>query len=149
MLKVYLAAAFSRKDEICEIAEQLEGLGIEITSRWLKEPAADPRQEDRAAFMAERAKIDLEDIDRADMLVRFSDDLSAPTVPSHLATGSRMGETLWALAHEKIVIVVGGHQCVFDYLSGVVHVQDVDQLKRVLARTSEIYHRLVRNVEEK
>jgi hypothetical protein len=74
----------------------------------------------------------LDDIDRADVLVRFSDDLSSPTVPSHLATGSRMGETLWALAHNKTVIVVGGYQCVFDYLPQVVHVKNVDVLKYTL-----------------
>jgi hypothetical protein len=43
-----------------------------------------------------------------------------------------MGETLWALAHNKTVIVVGGYQCVFDYLPQVVHVKNVDVLKYTL-----------------
>lgn len=131
-MKVYLAAAFCRKDEILGIAEELRSLGIEVTSRWLVEQKDIPTDRSRATFLAGRAQIDLDDIDRADVLVRFSDDLSSPTVPSHLATGSRMGETLWALAHNKTVIVVGGYQCVFDYLPQVVHVKNVDVLKYTL-----------------
>jgi len=131
-MKVYLAAAFCRKDEILGIAEELRSLGIEVTSRWLVEQKDIPTDRSKATFLAERAQIDLDDIDRADVLVRFSDDLSTPTVPSHLATGSRMGETLWALAHNKTVIVVGGYQCVFDYLPQVVHVKNVDVLKYTL-----------------
>jgi hypothetical protein len=131
-MKVYLAAAFYRRDEILGIAEELRNLGIEVTSRWLVEQKDIPTDRSRATFLAGRAQIDLDDIDRADVLVRFSDDLSTPTVPSHLATGSRMGETLWALAHNKTVIVVGGYQCVFDYLPQVVHVKNVDVLKYTL-----------------
>jgi hypothetical protein len=131
-MKVYLAAAFCRKEEILEVAHQLEELGITVTSRWLTEQKDVPTDTSKSAFLAERAQIDLDDIDRADVLVRFSDDLSSPTVPSHLATGSRMGETLWALAHDKTVIVVGGHQCVFDYLPRIMHVSGVSKLKRLL-----------------
>jgi len=134
MLKVYLAAAFYRKEEILQVARQLEELGITVTSRWLTEQKDVPTDVSRAKFLAERAQIDLDDIDRADILVRFTDDLSSPTVPSHLATGSRMGEMLWALAHRKQIFVVGGHQCVFDYLPEIFHVDDVGHLKYHLER---------------
>lgn len=127
-MKVYLAAAFCRKEEILGVAKQLEEIGITVTSRWLTEQKDVPTDVSKAEFLAQRAQIDLDDIDCADILVRFSDDLSTPTVPSHLATGSRMGETCWALAHNKMVVVVGGHQCVFDYLPQVYHVRDLEEL---------------------
>jgi hypothetical protein len=131
-MKVYIAAAFCRKSEMAQVANELADLGVEVTSRWLVEQEFDPTRRDKAEFLATRAQIDLDDIDRSDILVRFSDDLSSPTVPSHLATGSRMGETLWALAHNKTVIIVGGYQCVFDYLPQVVHVKNADVLKYTL-----------------
>jgi hypothetical protein len=137
-MKVYLAAAFCRKEEILQVAKQLEELGIVITSRWLTEQNEVPTDTTKAAFLAERAQIDLDDIDRADVLVRFTDDLSSPTVPSHLATGSRMGETMWALGHHKPVVIVGGHQCVFDYLPRVSHVQDVDRMTVFLLGLREL-----------
>lgn len=137
MLKVYLAAAFCRKDEILQVARQLEELGITVTSRWLTEQKDVPTDVSRSVFLAERAQIDLDDIDRADVLVRFSDDLSSPTVPSHLATGSRMGEMMHARANHKTIIVVGGHQCVFDYLPDVYHVRTVDDLRWCLETACE------------
>jgi hypothetical protein len=131
-MKVYLAAAFCRKEEILEVAHQLEELGITVTSRWLTEQKDVPTDTSKSAFLAERAQIDLDDIDRADVLVRFSDDLSSPTVPSHLATGSRMGETLYARCRHKDIIIVGGHQCVFDYLPDIYHVKNVEEMKSFL-----------------
>ena len=141
-MKVYLAAAFSRKNEILQVAHQLEEIGVRVTSRWLTEQHAAPTDTSKSVFLAERAQIDLDDIDCADVLVRFSDDLSAPTVPSHLATGSRMGEMMHARANHKTIIVVGGHQCVFDYLPDVVHRRDVEELKSYLIASKTLYRSL-------
>ena len=120
-MKVYLAAAFSRKDEIKQVAEELRERGITITSRWLDEPTYPAYDINHAEFLRQRAQIDLADINEADILIRFSDDLSFSLIPSHLATGSRMGEMMWALAHGKKVYVVGGHQCIFDWLPEITH----------------------------
>jgi hypothetical protein len=132
-ISVYLAAAFSRQAEILQIAEELRTRGITVTSRWLTEQKERPVESKKVEYMAQRAQEDLDDIDSADILVRFSDDLSQPTVPSHLATGSRMGEMLWAMAKIKPVIVVGGYQCVFDYLPRVSHVETVEGLIVILS----------------
>jgi len=128
-MKVYLAAAWGRRLEIAQVAEQLRALGIEITSRWLTEET--DMSSDRAQFLAERAEIDLADVDAADALVRFTDTL-APTVDGRLISGARMVEFGYAKARGKILYVVGGHQNVFDYLPGVVHVDDVNELCCVL-----------------
>ena len=78
------------------------------------------------------ALTDLEDVRAADILVRFSDDLTPITVPSYLATGARMGETMYAYALGKPVISVGGHQNVFDFLPSFTHVKDADALVQYL-----------------
>ena len=130
-MKVYLAAAWSRKNEIKKIADELIELGIDIQARWLNEPNGGKHAS--SAFLQSRAEIDLDDVDACDVLVRFSDDLSAPTVSSHLATGSRMFEMGLAYHNGATIIVVGGHQCVFDYLEDIVHLPDVDALKMYLS----------------
>jgi hypothetical protein len=130
--RIYLAAAWARKEEIRNIANELIGQGEDVHSRWLYEPTYSPQVTDRANFMRERAEIDVEDVRNADILVRFSDNLNSETVPSGLATGARMFETGLAYSLGKTIIVVGGYQCVFDYLRTVIHVKDVAELKTFL-----------------
>jgi len=62
-MKVYLAAAFSRQEEIAQIAVRLASQRLEITSRWLQV------KKERL----ENAFMDVEDVRRADVLVRFTD----------------------------------------------------------------------------
>jgi hypothetical protein len=133
-LKIYLAAAWSRRDEIAGVARQLEQIpGIEITSRWLHEPTVLGHKIVRGnTFRRRRAQEDVADVRKAEMLVRFSDDLSGPTVPATLATGSRMFEMGLAYAEGKKVVVVGGTQPIFDYLPRIVHLRHVDELKSYL-----------------
>jgi hypothetical protein len=135
-MRIYLAAAFSRKEEIRKIAEELVALGINVQARWLYEPEcpAKPAETDRFVFMCERAEIDEEDVLAADVLVRFSDDLNTPSemVEARLATGARMVEMGMARVNGAKLIVVGGHQCVFDYWREVTHINDVTELKTYL-----------------
>ena len=132
MLKVYLAASFSRQAEMRLIAADLTCFDIEITSRWLFEEQGLKHGNARRKHMMRCAFTDLEDVRAADLLVRFSDDLSPAMVPSHLATGARMGETLYAYALGKPVIIVGGHQNVFDFLPSFVHLKDTKELMQYL-----------------
>ena len=127
-LKVYLAASFSRQAEMRLVAARLVDVGVEITSRWLFENQGMKHGNARRKFMMRCALTDLEDIRAGDVFVRFSDDLTSPLVPSHLATGARMGETMYAYALGRPVIIVGGHQNVFDFLSSFTHVKDTDAL---------------------
>ena len=131
-MRLYLAASYSRKEEIRKIADELIAMGFKVRARWLYEPDAQLSPSTRYEFLRSRAEIDVEDVMACEVLVRFSDDLSAPTVPSHLATGSRMFEMGLAWANSKPVVVVGGNQCVFDYLNSITHVKDVGELKTFL-----------------
>lgn len=128
-MKVYLAGAWSRQAELCGYAHRLKDLGVEVTSRWLGEiPPVDGTNFNK--FLRETALIDVEDVLRADALVRFSDaeEMAFPLVKSKLASGARMFEMGLAWNNGKPVIVVGGHQNVFDFLPNIIHLPDVESL---------------------
>lgn len=131
-MKIYLAASWSRKQEIANVADELKKEGYQITSRWLRsEKLYTGRNLEK--FLRQRAKIDVIDVKKADVLVRFSDDLSKKFVPSNLATGARMFETGLAYSLGKMIIIVGGHQPIFDYLPEIMHVRHVSELKICLS----------------
>lgn len=133
-MRLYLAAAWSRKNEIKSIADELNKLaiGLHVGSRWLEEPDSIYGGDDVLSFRRERARIDIQDVKAADVLIRFTDDLTSEFVPSSLATGARMFEMGYAYAFGKEIIVVGGIQPIFDYLPGIVHVKNVSELKLYL-----------------
>lgn len=122
-----MAAAYSRKAEIKAVADELMSLGVDVQARWLHEPngghGAGPE------FLRERAEIDEEDVMCADIFVRFTDNLDKLYVRSDLATGSRMVEMGMARANGAEIVVVGGHQCVFDYWEEVIHLATIEELK--------------------
>lgn len=130
-MRVYLGASFSRQSEMRAIAERLKLSGVEVTSRWLEETP--PPNHNREKFFRECAFLDVEDVKRANMLVRFADDLRGSIVPANLATGARMFETGLAWSLGIPIVVVGGYQNVFDYLPSIIHLKDVDALIRYLS----------------
>lgn len=148
-MNIYLAAAWSKREEMQKLATDLEKTipGLIVNSRWIKEarsnnrwsPATNARMNCEPKNMEKavrrlRAEQDREDVEAADILIRFTDDLSKKMVPSYLATGSRMWEMGYAMRGHQPVIIVGGIQNFFDYLPEVQHVKNVDALKRTLRR---------------
>ncbi len=129
-MKVYLAASFSRQYEMRTVAARLQG--VQITSRWLFENQGMKHGNSRRKFMMRCAITDLQDVQACDILVRFADDLSTITIPSHLGTGARHFEMGYAYALGKQIIVVGDHQNVFDFLGNVTHLKDTDALVQYL-----------------
>ncbi len=136
-MKVYLAAAWSRRAEIEEVAVRIRSLGVEVTSQWLTEEKA---QQTGAMekFLRDRAYLDLNDVARADALVRFTDsealDKTGDSFSVNLLSGARMVEFGYAKALGKTLYVVGGKQNVFDRLGDVIHLKDVDELCHVLSQ---------------
>lgn len=132
-MKIYLAAAWARRDEMKKVAVDLERTipNLIVNSRWLKE---EPHVPYTKAFRRQRAQEDVQDVRRADVLVRFTDDLSGSTVPSRLATGARMFEMGLAYERKIPIIVVGGIQPIFDHLPEVRHVKSIVSLKRLLRK---------------
>lgn len=135
-MKVYLAAAWARRAEIEEVAVRLRKLGVEVTSNWLAEEKAQQTGA-KEKFLRDRAYLDLNDVARADAIVRFSDPEffdAAENAPRALVSGARFVEFGYAKALGKTLYVVGGKQNVFDRLDGIVHLKDVDELCQVLSQ---------------
>ena len=128
MKSVYLAAAFHRQAEMREFAKEIEALGVRVTARWLTEDPSPTDPIEREKFLEKTAIMDMDDIEQADVLIRFSDDLSHPFVPSDWCTSSRMEESGMATAWGKQVVVVGGKQSLFDRLLNRVHIQTKEGL---------------------
>jgi hypothetical protein len=127
MKSVYLAARYSRRDELRKYASRLREAGIIVTSRWLREsgPLNTKLGDDTPAFYRRTAIIDLEDIDKADTIVFFSED---PLVGT--PRGGRHVEYGYALGTGKRLVVLGGEENIFHYLDGtagrpnVIHYPD-------------------------
>lgn len=130
-MKVYLAASFSRQEEMKDVARRIPY--VTIVSRWLHENQEMKQGNCRKKYMRDCAFTDLNDVKNADLVVRFTDNLSQETIPSHLGTGARHFEVGYAFALGKPVIVVGGHQNVFDFLPNVAHLPDTEALIRYLS----------------
>lgn len=134
-MKVYLAGAYKRRAEIKEVAEKLRAIGVEVTSKWLEREDTDPSHQN----MRYQAYRDILDILAADIVVRFTDvrdstlrDPACQFVAAGLISGARHFEMGLAFYANKRLVVVGGHQNVFDYLDEVTHVADVEELKEKL-----------------
>jgi len=127
-MKIYLAARFDRKDEMKKLSLIILSLGIGVTSRWLDEEPSPSSEGAKERFLMDTAQMDADDVFAADILVRFSDDLSTPTIPSGWCTASRMEDTGMAHAWGKRIVIVGGKQSLFDRFSNRIHVQDVTEL---------------------
>jgi len=140
-LNIYIAAAWSRREEMKRLAIELEQAipGLIVNARWIKIDPTDQTFWQRTDRENTRLAIeDRDDATAADVLVRFTDDLTAKMVPSKLATGSRMVEMGMALQAHIPVIVVGGKQNLFDCLPEVRHVKNVMSLRRLLRRISAV-----------
>lgn len=121
MTKIYLAARYSRNEEMRGVRDVLSALGFEVTSRWIdlhpdvvgdfsSSFGAAPLNEDPARC-APLGQHDLDDIDRADWVVSLTCGTGGK--------GGRHAEFGYALAKEKRLFVVGPREHVFHTLPQV------------------------------
>jgi DNA-binding GntR family transcriptional regulator len=76
-VKIYLAARYSRRDELSGIATQLRQKGHVVTSRWLETEFIDQPDQRAAAppeYRQKYAIIDLEDVAAADNQPRTGEE---------------------------------------------------------------------------
>lgn len=121
-MRVYLAARYSRKNEIKSLIPVFGAHGISVGSRWLHETSPpDVKLSDVSPeFLRDTAEVDLEDIETCDTLVFFAED---PLIGT--PRGGRHVEFGFALGKGKRIAVIGGPENVFHYLPGVVHYADL------------------------
>lgn len=112
-MKLYLAARYSRKDEMKAYAGMLRRGGYIVTSRWLDDPGEEWTDKECPVWK-ERAIIDLEDVEEADVVVSFTHPRDTMT-----SGGGRHVEFGYGYALGKIMIIIGEKENVFHHLPGV------------------------------
>ena len=122
-LKIYLAARFSRHEELNRYASELRDAGHEVTARWLSRESQ--ANENTVAVqncngevpLAGRplAQEDFEDIKRADVVISITEQ---PRV-QHTTRGGRHVELGLALGWGKQLIIIGPRENVFHTLPQV------------------------------
>ncbi len=112
-MKIYLAAQFARRDELRHYAAAIKNAGHECTSGWLDQdtPLDGKLTNHTPTDNTEFAHRDLEDIDRADVLLFFSEDptVGVPRAARHVEFG-------YAMKAGKLLAVVGPRENVFHWL---------------------------------
>lgn len=141
-MKIYLAAQYSRRLELCGYHEQLVAMGHAVTSRWLDGmphgveatiEGGDVSQE-AAEFRAGAAYRDIADIQKAECLINFAEppESNASRGGRHVEMGFVLGlNTSYKLPHTRI-IVVGHRENLFHWLPAVEFYEDWGQALEAL-----------------
>jgi hypothetical protein len=112
--KIYIASMWGRMEEMNEHAAVFRKAGYEVTAQWLDCFGKNAAYEIDAVGMERAALMDLEDIDRADVLIHYTSAKASMN-----RGGGRHFEMGYAYRSYKWVIVVGEREQVFCYLPGV------------------------------
>lgn len=129
-MKFYLAARFSRNEEMREVRSVLETFGHDVTARWIdrdqrtfddgRDGGAIENIADWDMNNAEQTAIeDLEDLAKADAVLNFTEGLTKPHRKDRPAKGGRHVEFGIGLALNKLMFRIGPHENVFHCLPNV------------------------------
>ena len=130
-MKIYLAARYSRREELVGYRTQLEAMGHSVTSRWLNgahqisnegqpigddgEALVESGQCIRAAALRQEFAIeDVADVMAADLVVSFTEPPR-----SNASRGGRHVEFGIALAQRSALAVIGYRENLFHWLPNV------------------------------
>lgn len=150
-MKVYLAARYSRHEEMQKYASLLEAIGVQVTSRWINgshqlmangEPLGREREamfeSDEPSMRAQRAEFaqhDLNDVLAADVVISFTDQPRKPST----SRGGRHVEFGVALASGKRCMVVGYRENVFHNLPQVEFYENFNAVLNQIARERDTW----------
>lgn len=151
-MRFYLAARYSRREELLGVRDVIHALGSRVTSRWLdgNHQLADDGtpigndgealvergsvdEDSRAAMLRTKfATDDFEDVRWADTVVAFTEE---PRTTN--GRGGRHVELGLALAWNKRVIIVGPRENVFCWMPQVEHFKDWRQAAPLVTRLAQ------------
>ena len=154
-MKIYLAARYSRREELCVYRNELRALGYDVLARWLDgehqlandgtpigehgealvegvlrsgEVISEREQTQRAAALRQRfAQDDWEDVTAAELVINFTEPPR-----SKANRGGRHVEFGIALARGARVIVVGFRENIFHWLPRVEFCRSWEEVKALL-----------------
>ena len=119
-MKIYLAARYSRRDELNGYRRALEARGHVVTSRWLSgthQLGGDGLSVQAADAERERfASEDLADVMAAEVVISFTEEPRKTN-----GRGGRHVEFGVAYASGKTCVVIGPRENVFHHLPGVAY----------------------------
>jgi nucleoside 2-deoxyribosyltransferase len=126
---VYLAAGYDQQERMRGYRKIMEDRrNFIITSRWIDVKESNPMQDAAIAadqeLAANRCRVDLDDIDRAEIFVMFTDTPST--------SGGRHTELGYAIARERVIFIVGPRENIFQAGEGVIHFATWDDLSSYL-----------------
>ena len=130
-MKIYLAARYGRREELCGYREQLRAMGHDVQARWLDgghqisdkglpigehgenlvEGDSGGTSDEACALRAHFARDDWEDVNTAKLVINFTEPPR-----SKASRGGRHVEYGIALANKARVIVVGYRENIFHWL---------------------------------
>jgi hypothetical protein len=137
MVRVYLSARFGRAEEVFQRGQELIQLGYDVASRWYHADADESKL--TPADWARIAADDIADIERADVLVAFTEEpigsgyVAASEVNGALR-GGRQAELGYALARKLRVVVIGPRENAFHHLPGVEQFDSWDAYAATIGR---------------
>lgn len=117
--RIYLAARYSRNAEMRGVRDVLQGLGYEVTSRWIDQHGGNVLE----SIVAEQlnadpeaashyAQVDVDDLARADTVVSFTSEGGGGKGGRHVEFGLALGLC-------KRIVIVGPREHVFHTLPRV------------------------------
>lgn len=140
--RVYLAARYSRREELCVYRKQLQDIGFRVQARWLDgkhqiadngtpigdngEALVESNHPDADILRSKFAQDDLEDVAGADIVISFTEPPR-----SNANRGGRHVEYGIALATNKRVIVVGYRENIFHWLPCVEFCRTWEEAKQL------------------
>lgn len=129
--RIYFAARYSRREELCAYAEQARAAGLEVTSRWIATDHQAVNDDPRAMVLF--GAQDLDDLLRSDWVVTFTEPprgMSTNRGGRHVEYGLALG---LALAGRPLrALVVGPAENVFHALSWIPRFETWDKALRYL-----------------
>lgn len=148
-MKIYLAARYSRREELCLYREQLRSIGHDVQARWLDgehqinesgapignqgealvEGDAGGTSEEASALRSKFALDDWEDVNAAELVISFTEPPR-----SKANRGGRHVEYGIALANKARVIVVGHRENIFHWLPQVEFYETWQQARESVER---------------
>lgn len=148
-MKFYLAARYSRKEELKEYKKQLETLGHTVTSRWLlsdevKRDGVNEYNVEDTNLEENIAKIDLDDIKECDIIVCFTEEPR-----KHLTRGGRHVEFGIGIGLEKQLVNIGHLENDFYYLKEIKYYYNWKEYISTLIRDHSDVFKTIKELKER